>query len=199
MNPIDFTPAWYTKEQVHKARRRKLATCFVLLVTGMGGWFAFARVQIGNAEHELADLRAELDEWNVKVRRAADVRADCMRVNARRDLYANLAGGVPMHGLVAEVSRVLPSLVVLSNLQITLEDRLSPDIGNQPADSRGPGASNLVMKGYAQSDVGVGQSVSRLAGSDAFRRVQLRYSRPRIVDGHPVTEFEVTGYVPKFE
>ncbi len=205
MKEIDLRPDWY-----RTSRRRKrnvmirvtlLGILAVELILGSVGIL----VQKAAARQEMVELRSGFERQTEVLQDLDGLLLQLDGLRKRRELLSDVAGGAPVHCLLAELSRLMPESTVLTEVRLAQQRRIGDanvvekDGSEHSELSEGEGAGRLEIKGWASSDVNVGVFMSNVAESALFRDVTLTYSQPVVVKGHAAREFKLTCVFPQFE
>ncbi len=205
MREIDFIPDWYCAS---RRRKRDLMIRGTLL-----GIFALALLivsagryaQTAIARENLAQLQVGFESQAEMIQTLTELELRLDELRAKRRLLSDGAGGAPLHGVVAELSHLMPKAMVLTQLHIVrqrrvpdsdpLESEASADA--KPAHEDGDG--KLLVMGWAASDVNVGSLMTNIARSPVFGDPKLCYSKPVVVNDREAREFRLTSRLPQFE
>ncbi len=166
------------------------------LILGSAGTFA----QRASARQEISELQDSLQDQVELLRDLDELKVHLDSLRKKSDILSDVAGGVPVHGVLAELSRVTPDSMVLTHLHLTqrrhIRDLAASDSPGRPEDDEG---GILEITGRADSDIVVGVLMTSLADSVLFEDVKLTYSQPTEVEGRGVREFKITCSFPQFE
>jgi Tfp pilus assembly protein PilN len=205
MKEVDFRPDWYREGRKRKRnvviRVTLLGVLALELFLASLGTFA----QSATAQEEMAELQRSLDSQVEALRDLGELEAQLHNLRKKQELLSDVAGGAPVHCVLAELSRVMPGSVVLTEVHFAQQRRIAD--ANMIADDEAPSPEltewdelgTLEITGRAPSDVKVGVLLTGMAGSDLFRDLTLSYSQPVVVRGQVAREFKLTGTVPQFE
>jgi Tfp pilus assembly protein PilN len=205
MREIDFIPSWY-----RASRRRKrdlviravflsvLAVEMILVSVGSYIQRAAAREDLAELETSFAGQAEVITSLSQLVLRLEELRD-------KRQLLSDVTGGAPVHGVLAELSHLMPEATALTRVGLSQSRRIGAagrqkegDAGKvaaQPDDDEG----TLEITGWAASDVHVGSLMTNLARSPLFGDVRLRYSKPVAVNDREVRAFQLTCELPQFD
>ncbi|MCK4659098.1 MAG: PilN domain-containing protein [Phycisphaerae bacterium] len=211
MKEIDFIPDWYIAQCRRKHSRITQVTFLAILAMTMVLVSAGRHVQVVSARENLAELQAGLAsrEEAVEVLTVLDeleTRLD--ELHAKQLLLIDVAGGAPLHAVLAELSHLMPDAMVLKEVRVKQKPRLTqPASGEENAveDSGQTSRScddwdgKVEIAGWAGSGKAVGNLMTNMTRSPLFHEVALRYSKPVVVDSHEAWEFKVTSRLPQFE
>jgi len=205
MKEIDFIPDWYCASCRRKrdlmVRGTLLGIFALALLIVSAGRYAQAAV----ARENVARLQTSFDSQAQMIQTLTELELRLDELRAKRQLLADVAGGAPVHGMVAELSHLMPQAMALTQLHIARERRV-PDSG--PRESKASedakvahedGDGELMVMGWAASDVNVGSLMTNIARSPVFGDPELRYSKPMVVNGRAAREFRLTSPLPQFE
>lgn len=205
MREVDFIPSWY---RASRQRKRDLVIRAVFL-----GVLAVEMVLISVGFYaQRAAVRKNLAELEASFEGQAEVITDISQLVLRleelrnkRQLLSDVGGGAPVHGVLAELSRLMPDATALTRVGLTQSRRIG-EAGRREAGDAGKvvaqpddDEATLEITGWAASDIHVGSLMSNLARSPLFGDVRLRYSRPVAVNDREVRAFQLTCELPQFE
>lgn len=204
MNAIDLRPDWYRAQRLQKRHTVIRVSIFVFLaaelVLGSLGTFtqkAAARQHVAT----LQDARIAQIE-TLRTLEGLQVELDGLRKKER--LLSDVAGGAPVHAMLAELSGMLPETVVLTALKLSQMRRIGDDQlpvdGGRESTGAVQGAENgrLELTGWASSNAAVGTFMTNVAASLLFQEVRLLYSRPSELKGRVGREFALTCTFPQY-
>ena len=118
MKEIDFIPDWY---RANRRRRRDLAvraTCLAVLAVAMIAASAGRYAQTAAAREDLAQLQASFESQEDVIHGLSVLELRLAELGANQQLVSDVAGGVPMHGVLAELSHLMPDAVTLTALRV---------------------------------------------------------------------------------
>lgn len=203
MKEIDLTPEWYRANRKRKhavvIRIVLLSVLVIELILGTAGVF----VQKAAARQEMVELRNDFTRQTEVLQGFDKFLLQLDRLREKRALLSDVAGGAPMHRILAELSRLMPESTVLTAVRLTQQRRIG-DADVIETDRSGDCelsecAGRIDITGWASSDVDVGVFMSNVAGSALFRDVNLTYSQPVVVNGRMARDFKLTCAFPQFE
>ena len=205
MKEIDFIPDWY---RANRRRRRDLAvraTCLAVLAVAMIAASAGRYAQTAAAREDLAQLQASFESQEDVIHGLSVLELRLAELGASRQLVSDVAGGAPMHGVLAELSHLMPDATTLTELRVAQGRRIADarPAAHEDPDSAAPAPDDrdgtLEITGWAVSDINVGSLMSNMARSPLLHDVRLRYSKPAVVNGRQAREFRLTCRLPQFE
>lgn len=212
MREIDFRPEKYRMSRKRKRDRVIRATLLGILAVELILGSVGTRIRTAAAREDVVKLRGEFESQAEVLRGLDDLLTDMGELRSRRQLLSDVAGGAPVHSMLAELSHMMPDATVLTEVYLTQERRIGDasavtDGGLEPAatppspHSKGghKRVGRLEITGWAASDINVGSFMTNMAGSALFRNVRLNYSKPVVVKGRAVREFKLTCGFPQFE
>jgi len=216
MKEIDFIPNWY---RIGRQRRRTYRRQYMLL----GGLFGLLLVgclglgvSISRGRAFVERTRDAESTYGVIRERFEAVQRQVTELEAKQRMLETLDPQVAWSAVVAEVSHVVPSNIVLERLEITAESVSGP--GSGPAKVGTPkvvlsasavGAAapaadampesqerfRVRIKGVAADAGQVSRLVSNLEQSDYFRQISPGLIRNKRLAGRECIEFEVACYL----
>ena len=202
MKDVDFTPEWYAKSLAErKGSRNRVAGLAVLAVlvlacscqsTSQTRAAALALERLQHSYEAQQGMIAQLDALaESNAQHAKDAR-----------ILADVSGGLAVDSLLVELSHLMPRALSMRAIYLQRAPRIgfAPSEGEEAeAEEQEPPATTLEITGWAASGTEIGSLVSRLAASELFYDVTLRYERPETVSDRRVVEFLVECRVPEFE
>lgn len=203
---IDFLP---DRIRLQRARRKRLLRQGYLILLCVMGLVVLGYVREGT----IAKAQATLDV-------VRDSGADMRRQLALRDVLEKQQGelqvikriddhlGSRMTALdvLAELGRILPASMALTNLQFeTVEVSLPVDMGPSADNGRAVRASNireknvkrvrLVLMGAAPNDVDVANFIGQMSASPLFEDINMGYAKSSDYHGRIAREFQVSCFL----
>ena len=200
---LDFTPAWHRKTVQRRLARKRRTVWIVLLLASIGTWTLWKQTQLRSAQARMEALQVNFHQQSAMVTQAVSLQEAIQREQAREKLLRTAAGGIEIHQILAELSRLLPESTYLDALRIERDDRIAP-----PPPETLPGVAgaktdkdrlNVTLNGGAVRSADVGRFVNELNRSPIFQDIKLNYSRPSETAGRQVREFEIQCRLPVFE
>ena len=203
MTTIDFRPAWYRAEHRHKRetmiRLTILGVLAVELVLGSLGTFTQKAV----ARQAVATMRESLRDQDETLQHLGDQRIKLDELRKRKGLLSDIAGGVAVHNILAELSAMLPEAAVVTELRLVQARRIGgtiPVVGAKAHDSVAKDEQGrLEINGWASSNINVGTFMANLSASVLFQDIRLLYSNPAVMNGRTGREFKLTCLFPQYE
>jgi len=204
MKDVDFTPEWYAKSLAErKGSRNRVAGLAVLAVLVLA-WSCQSTSRTSAAALSLERLQHSYEAQRGMIAQLdALVQSNAQHAKDAR-LLADVSGGLAVDNLLVELSHLMPRALSMRAIYLQRAPRIgfSPIEGEEAeaeAKEQEPPATTLEITGWAASGTEIGTLVSRLAASELFYAVTLRYERPEIVFDRRVVEFLVECRVPEFE
>jgi len=205
MKEVDFRPDSY---RVGRSRRRNMVIRVTLLsilaaelVLGSLGSFT----QKAAARQEMIEVMDGLESQADVFQEIDGLLSELNGLRQKRELLMDVAGGAPMHRVLAALSHLMPETVVLNGVKVVQKRRIgdtstvAAEGSKRPASAEKDGVGRLEIAGWAASDVDVGAFMSNMAESALLRNVKLSYSKPVIVKGRAARGFELICEFPQFE
>lgn len=205
MKEIDFRPNWYCVIR----RRKRNAVIRVSLLGVLAVELILGSVGIVNqkaaARQEIEGLRDDF-ERQMEVFKDLDKKLALLDgLHRKRELLSDVSGGAPVHGMLAELSQLMPDDVVLTEVRVNQQRRIRAargvveDEAEMPVPSENDGVGRFEITGWASSDVSVGALMTNMANSKLYQDVTLSYSQPVVVKRRVAREFKLTCVFPQFE
>ena len=205
MKEIDFVPDWYRTSRRRKRKLMVRAACLGVFAIGMILASAGRHAQTATAAETLAELQNSVESQAEVLETINELEYRLGQLRERRNLLSDVAGGAPLHGVLAELSLLMPEAMVLAQFRVVRGPRIAeagpPETDDPEADK--PAEEDVRGKfeltGWAASDGSVGSLMTNMARSSLFDEVRLRYSKPVVVNGHEAREFQLISRLPQFE
>lgn len=205
MKEIDFRPDWYCVIRKRKRDAVIRASLLGVLAIELGVGFLAVSTRNAEAQQQLSDLRSALENQATAFESFGELVIDLSELRTKRALLSDVAGGAPVHAILAELSGLMPESLAITAMSYKQHRRIGGRVaveGSTPAKSGTMQMENdngLEIKGLAASDGDIGAFMSRMAASSLFTNIALTYSQPIIRGGFPARDFELTCVVPQFE
>jgi hypothetical protein len=213
MKEIDFLPQWYRDKRRSQSRYRTQYVGIACLVLVMAAWtvstintMSAARATL-NATRTATTATGGNSEYQ-------SMKADFDQLHKHTALLSTIDQHLKISGLLGEFSLLAGESVKLSRLSIASEKLRQKDSANQlpsntiravrdvMTDKSGPYQGNIRYKvtivGIAADGTCVAGLIGRLEGSPWFSQVTPSYCKNGVVDGHTVSEFEITCYINNY-
>jgi len=209
MKVLDFTPKWYRESLTRKRSRKNriVLSCTLAGVCVIVG--SLNHIRLGQLRYEAKILDATFHSQTPALAAIDDMQSKLSLQKRKSVLCANLAGGVKAYQILAELSRMLPSSMVLTRFRLVQSDRLSitkPSNQGVPVPARRGGRlmvseadSGMSLEGFSIVDTDVGRLVAALNRCSICRQVKLESSKEAMKKGRRVTQFLVTCRIEKFQ
>ncbi len=226
MRTIDFTPQWYHRARATvSARQRAMVLCAglaagMVLVAGSGA------AQLHWTREQLTHIRETSQQHQPLIQRIETLRTELAGSQERISRCESLAGGVPSHRILAELSRLVPTGTALTHVELRQPARATPKPASRSETDDGVAApgyddemsadspedlsadakalstattGRLRVEGVTRTAGDVGRIVDGLSRSPICEHVKLDHSRPGAMQGRSVVEFRISCDVPLFE
>ncbi|MCP4591184.1 MAG: PilN domain-containing protein [bacterium] len=205
MQEVDFIPEWY---QAKRRGRRDLvlrgillgSLVLVLAFTSVAGYARAAA-----AKQDLAQLESSLAGQAGVIQATSALEEQLAKLRRRRQLLSDIAGGAPLHGVLAELSRIMPEAMALTELRFVRERFVAEGQPAEPSPRKGaeraattPGG-RIELVGLAATDAEVASLMSNMLRAEVFGIVRLGYSRAVVSDGLLAREFKLFADLRQFE
>jgi len=207
MESIDFLPELV---RAQRARRRRIVREGYLLAGCLAGLALLGYVRQGRlneARGELAILNSRSDN----VRNQLAVREDLERQQAElmavQRIESNLGSRANVLDILAELQRVMPASIALTDLLLEIEERkipLTPARINRtarPAVNKGKKKFKVVKRlkltitGLSPTDVDVANFIAQLSANALFEDVNMGYTKNIDFRGRSARQFETSCYI----
>ena len=202
MKDVDFTPEWYAKSLVERKGSRNRVAGLALLAVLVLAWSCqstsrtcAAALALERLQHSYEAQRGMIAQLDALAESHAQHAEDAR-------LLADVSGGLTVDNLLVELSHLMPRALSMRAIYLQRSPRIGfppPEGEEAEAEEQEPPATTLEITGWAASGTEIGSLVSRLAASELFDDVTLRYERPETVYDRRVVEFLVECRVPEFE
>ncbi|MFQ5591418.1 MAG: PilN domain-containing protein [Phycisphaerae bacterium] len=205
MREIDFRPEHYRTIRSRKRNMVIRAALLTVLAVELGLGSVGTYAQKAATRRDMDELRVDLVKQAGVLRGLDVLLVDLDELQTKRRLLSDVIGGAPVHCVLAELSRLLPDDLVLTEVHIVQRRgiRGAEAVAEVDSESTAPReideAGALEMLGFGASDAKVGRFMASMAGSELFSDVSLHYSKSVTLEGVTVQEFRVTGTFPQFE
>ncbi len=194
MKDVDFRPSWYIKILADREGSRFRVSGFVVL----GCLLLVASYE--SVHHTQASMD-QLQELHGIYQSQDGLMSELDRLELENRVWTQSAAiltdvgsGVTVSGLLAEISHLMPRQMSLREVTMARPSRVAAIDPNATSDSEKEQKETMgafEIAGWAESGTAIGYFVSRLAQSDLFYDVVLRYQRPETVYGKDVVEFRL--------
>ncbi len=205
MKEIDFRPNWYCVTRKRKRDAIIRATLLGLLAAELGLGLLTVSSRKAEAQQQLAKLRSALNNQVAVYENLSEAVADLNELQVRRVLLSDVAGGAPVHAILADLSKLLPESIALTAVSYQQQRWVRDASTAENSPTTKPDVAQLEkpnmleIKGLAAQDRDIGAMMSRMAASALFTNVTLVYSQPVTCGALAVREFALTCAVPQFE
>ncbi len=205
MKAIDFRPAWYVSSLAERrsARLRTLGITVICILL-LGSAFEWTG-RTSAASSAVESLQVSLDAQAAVDARIQTLEEQEAALKRQADLLAEADGGVKVNHVLAELSHLMPRTLSLRTLALrrTLRIQRAEAKDKREEKQADPqatkGVNQLDMVGWASSGAEIATFVRRLADSELFDNVTLRFQRPETYLDQPIVEFQVLCTMPEFE
>lgn len=205
MKEIDFRPSWYCVNRKRKRNAIIRASLLGLLAAELGLGLLTVSSRKAEAQQQLTKLRSALNNQVMVYENLSEAVADLNELQEKRALLSDVAGGAPVHAILADLSELLPDSIALTGVsynqqrEIRYSSSADDTRSAQPEVPQPEQPNVLEIEGLAALDQDIGAMMSRMADSALFTNVTLVYSQPVTCGARPVREFALTCSVPQFE
>jgi Tfp pilus assembly protein PilN len=207
MKEIDFLPEWYT---ANRKRRVSYHTQFAVMfgiVAIMGAWGFYTARCVSNAQAQVemtttGQLTYEqaAAEYQMLEREMADL-------NIQSAVFSSLESKLPLSQVLAEISFLVDSHIVLTDVQIEAHQFENTQNASGPVrvvrasqnrTVQGDAYFKCTIMGLASDTGDVAKLIRKLEDSPYFDQVIPGFSRTKLVKDREVTEFEIGCTVSNF-
>jgi len=194
MESVDFLPE---DIRTMRARRRRLIRQGYLLAGG----------QVNEARGELAIL----DSHSENIRRQLAMRNDLERQQAElmivRQIEASLGSRANVLDVLAELQRVMPASIALTNLLLEIEEKKIPLTSARVNRTARPAVESkkkkfkivkrlkLTITGLSPTDVDVANFIAQISASPLFEDVNMGYAKNVNYRGRSARQFETSCHI----
>jgi len=207
----DFIPASYLEARKTRQAVKTRSACVGLLIIFMVIWVVVHQHRLASAQAMIPELARQQDQIAVHMAKKASMESERARLREHRELLRELEERVSPVVLFSDVSRRMPSTVVLVELSLecpsiarfsVLEEpapeveppssarRQSPEKPEAPVDE--PSKPRLSIRGIATAGPEVVGFAAAIESSPLFDRVQMEMKGPTIWGGRHAQEFVLT-------
>jgi len=211
MEPLDFLPE---RIRMQRARRKRLMRQGYLLVACVAalavlGYLRQGRIAQARAESELLGRQRQTLDQQLQLRDSLERQQAELLVKKR--INDTLGTRVEALDLLAELGRVVPSCIVLTNLSLDTTDVSVPfelvggaRPGVRPGVAPGPNGAvpvkafkriRMTLTGVAPRDVDVAAFIGQMSASPLFEDVNMGYAKNVVFRGRSAREFQASCYV----
>lgn len=215
MKEIDFIPEWYKASQ---KRRQGYHRQYVLLASLFGlmiGWSFIMGRHVQDVSADVEGILSVVEKGRAQVDEGSHLEAEIALLQQKADILERAASRTRTTAVIAELSHLAGDNVILSRLK--LQDEVIEDKNKKQTSSVSPlavqvggskPATEAVLKqmrtcvtltGIAAAPADAARLISELEQSPYFEQESLVYSRPKMVQKHDVTEFEIRCYVADYQ
>lgn len=175
MRTIDFTPPWYHRARATvSARHRAMVLCAglaagMVLVGGSGA------AQLHWTREQLAHIRETSQQHQPLIQRIEALRTELAESQGRINRCEALAGGVPSHRILAELSRLVPAGTALTHVELKQPPRAAPKTAHPSTSGDGVTPAETADEMTADSpedpaiDEGLGGEANSFASTGRLR------------------------------
>lgn len=205
MKEIDFRPDWYCVARKKKRDAIIRVSFLGVLAVELGIGFLAVSSRNAQAQQQLSSLRSALENQATAFESFGELVVDLSELRTKRALLSDVAGGAPVHAMLAELSGLMPDSLAITSVSYKQHRSIAGRVAVERDSSAKSGPmqlekdNGLEIKGLAASDGDIGALMSRMATSALFTNIALTYSQPVISGGVPARDFELTCDVPQFE
>lgn len=204
---IDFLPDRIRAQRSRRRRLRFQVYAAILCVAGlMAGACAFhGRVRSAQGELDVLARRAEGLQAQLDLRDSLEAQMADLLI--KRRIEEQLGRRVTIRDVLAELQRVLPETMALTNLSMeTVEVRLADQEAGRRASNRAGKRGlkktdqttkrvRLLLTGLAPTDVDVANFIGQLSASPLFEDVNMGYAKNVTFRSRGARAFQASCYV----
>lgn len=209
MREIDFLPDWYRHGRVEQRKYREFYVAIGLIVLVMVVWSIFAngRVAVVKARNTtLQNARFVQTQGQAEYDTAQN---QFGQMQTKQRMLDSVKSNMAVSNVLAEISHLLDSRVVLKKLEIKAEpipsqNNAKNEIQIYSADSdKSKMFDNkvrykIVLSGLAADAAQVAEAINMLEMSDYFFQIIPGFSRNTLIGERQVCEFELTCYLSNY-
>lgn len=178
-----------TRKYVRRRRFIVLVFLSALLVT----WMGVILIHMWNLDSRIEATRAAVAAANVRADRQELSRQEHRRVHALLDELESLRSPVPVSGVIALLSEVIPGDVVLNQLDI---EHPPASKRTDPTKSGTPEPVVITLAGRARDVTAVPSLAKRLASQALVAEVRVEEHRVIDLGGEPTALFRISAEIP---
>lgn len=208
MTPIDFLPKRIRVQQALRERRTRQVYLVLVSIAVLVLVASFRQERLGSARGEVSKLIRRKSKYECRLGIRASLEQQLVELRVKKQINSTLGTRVDALDLLAEIGRVVPECVVLTNLDFETTEIRSPlerNGGMQGSVRPGGGKLNeqankrirLTMTGLAPKDVDVANFIGRMSSSPLFEDVNMGYAKNVLFRGRNAREFKASCYVVK--
>jgi len=208
MTPIDFLPKRIRVQQALRERRIRQVYVVIVTVAMLVLIASFRQERLGSARGEVSQLIRRKSKYEGRLGIRATLEHQLAELKVKKQINSTLGTRVDALDLLAELGRVVPECVVLTDLDFeTTEVRAPLERAGGMHGSVRAGAGNsdmpaskrirLTMTGLAPRDVDVANFIGRMSSSPLFEDVNMGYAKNVLFRGRNTREFKASCYVVK--
>jgi hypothetical protein len=212
MQNLNFVPEWYQASLRRKNDLLVQVGAVLLLAAAMVVWWTHNAAGVQSARKSVAIARASLAVQEISWQELHELNRLIQERDRKQALAIGICGGASVTDILTELSHLMPSASVLTEISIAREDRLR---GTALEDGVPPGSlapphpqagdlwgddfGSIEIDGLASGNTVVGEFHTELVHSPAFAHVEMKYSRPVEFDARKARRFRFECRLPRFE
>jgi len=206
MDSVDFLPERIRTQRVRRRRLALHACLLALCAAALGGLGYAFQGRIRSARAELALVAGRGDNVSQQIALRGTLEAQMADLMVKKEIEETLGRRVGILEVLAELQRVLPESMALTNLTLeTVEVQMPVEPAKAGASgravARGKAASRSVKRvrvlltGLAPTNVDVANFIGQLSGGRMFEDVNMGYARDVTFRARSARQFQVSCLV----
>jgi Tfp pilus assembly protein PilN len=208
MTPIDFLPKRIRAQQALRERRVRQVYLVIVSIAMLVLVASFRQERLGSARGEVSQLIRRKSKYEYRLGMRTSLEQQLAELRVKKEINSTLGTRVDALDLLAEIGRVVPECVVLTDLDFETTEIRAPlerNGGMRGSVQAGGGKLNdqahkrirLTMTGLAPKDVDVAEFIGRMSSSPLFEDVNMGYAKNVPFRGRNAREFKASCYVVK--
>ncbi len=217
MKEIDFIPEWY---KANRNRMKRYHRQYILLASLLAIMMTWSFVIGGYIEKVRADVegvQAVFEKGKAKVDEGIQLEVEIAWLNRQKKILEAVTPRTNLSYVIGELSYLIRDDIILSKVLLRNEAiqvstskqstatgsvvQIGSTAGIKKAGSLSlePMRTKVILTGIAARPADAAMLISRLEQSDYFEQETLMYSKPKKINEHDVTEFEIQFFVADYK
>ncbi|AQT68902.1 hypothetical protein STSP2_02079 [Anaerohalosphaera lusitana] len=210
MQEIDFLPKWYTTGRKKKVNYRRQyfalgVLFFVLMIWSLAGTYS-----VSVSKGQVRIMQRSLKNNAPIAAKYSNFEEELRKLRSQMEVIEKLKQKTRYSAALSELSYLIDEDVVLKDLVIEAKEikrksdggadkvRLVGNTEKARKDLSNERKLKVILKGVAVAPSDVANLISRLERSQYFFNVMPGFSRNKVINENPVTEFEIVCHVADY-
>lgn len=214
MKEIDFLPSWYISGRRRQMSYQTQYAVILCVLLAMAGWSFYTARSVSSAQASMGFTASQRDEIVGKVREFAQIRTRMAETARQATTLENLDTRIPTAEIIAEISYLIDTRIVLRELKIEAVPFETPSASQSSGTAvrlareapraaagtiEGPARCKVVIRGMAAEAGDVASLICKLEASAFFMDVIPCFSRTKEFRQRQVTEFEIGCFLENYK